>query len=518
MTLFLFGQFFFNKMNKQYCKSNYIKRLFSLSFKEQLHPIINRYTHSGNNETSYRNIKNKTNSLSFVHNKRGIQRLHQFSNMKYPYVVLTQILTIDINIFTIKFYVFIWQFLMSLIYNQIQDRIKIYTVDNRHCSITPMAKFNTTKTSKNFLEKKLSINNSIQNQFLFLENRFYSFDTQIQGKLFTCLHPEIIIRIMRKHIQDTCLIDLFRKLIYSDRLTIVQDINTKLYNLILVEADFFLNQQFNKCQIQIYTKYTLYIYEIRSSQKWRTCELTSLKSVIFAGIKAVLNQKIAKLQLCVKLKKFINVVIYLRYQFNYFFMFNGSIIKAGLFYMRFNRFLKRRLNIQINRPQLSYNCNKLSHLKWFNLSIQRQNKDIYLHLFDDKKDLKSLLYFKFNCVYISNNYILNELKLYQLCNIKGYPIAKLSWSPLSDYQIIAKFQKLYDFFFFYYSGALNSTSIQYIYHIVRYSCAKTLACKHKATLASIWTSISLKRHIHNIQHSRNFVLQKTWYVFIFLKK
>nr|YP_010581301.1 maturase K [Roridula gorgonias]UZT27622.1 maturase K [Roridula gorgonias] len=68
----------------------------------------------------------------------------------------------------------------------------------------------------------------------------------------------------------------------------------------------------------------------------------------------------------------------------------------------------------------------------------------------------------------------------KFCNGLGQPISKPVWAHLSDVDIIDRFGRIYRNLSHYHSGSLKKTSLYRIKYILRLSCARTLACKHKS--------------------------------------
>nr|AAK56069.1 maturase K [Nepenthes sp. HHM-2001-1] len=70
----------------------------------------------------------------------------------------------------------------------------------------------------------------------------------------------------------------------------------------------------------------------------------------------------------------------------------------------------------------------------------------------------------------------------KFCNILGHPISKPVWADLSDSDIIDRFGRICRSLSHYYSGSSRKKSLYRIKYILRLSCARTLARKHKSTV------------------------------------
>nr|AEI70691.1 maturase K [Velascoa recondita] len=69
----------------------------------------------------------------------------------------------------------------------------------------------------------------------------------------------------------------------------------------------------------------------------------------------------------------------------------------------------------------------------------------------------------------------------KLCNTLGHPISKPAWADSSDSDIIDRFSRICRNLSHYYSGSSKKKSLYRIKYILRLSCVKTLARKHKST-------------------------------------
>nr|YP_010837195.1 maturase K [Erythranthe platyphylla]WGC92844.1 maturase K [Erythranthe platyphylla] len=70
----------------------------------------------------------------------------------------------------------------------------------------------------------------------------------------------------------------------------------------------------------------------------------------------------------------------------------------------------------------------------------------------------------------------------KFCNVLGHPISKPVRADLSDFNIIDRFGRICRNLSHYYSGSSKKKSLYRIKYILRLSCARTLARKHKSTV------------------------------------
>nr|ATB17040.1 maturase K [Loasa insons] len=78
--------------------------------------------------------------------------------------------------------------------------------------------------------------------------------------------------------------------------------------------------------------------------------------------------------------------------------------------------------------------------------------------------------------------MIGSLAKAKFCNVLGHPISKPVWSDLSDSDIIDRFGRICRNLSHYHSGSSKKKSLYRINYILRLSCARTLARKHKSTV------------------------------------
>nr|YP_010514452.1 maturase K [Coursetia rostrata]UXL86105.1 maturase K [Coursetia rostrata] len=78
--------------------------------------------------------------------------------------------------------------------------------------------------------------------------------------------------------------------------------------------------------------------------------------------------------------------------------------------------------------------------------------------------------------------LIRSLAKANFCNVLGNPISKPVWADSSDFYIIDRFLRICRNLSHYYNGSSKKKSLYRIKYILRLSCIKTLACKHKSTV------------------------------------
>nr|AKA94421.1 maturase K [Oberholzeria etendekaensis]AKA94422.1 maturase K [Oberholzeria etendekaensis] len=78
--------------------------------------------------------------------------------------------------------------------------------------------------------------------------------------------------------------------------------------------------------------------------------------------------------------------------------------------------------------------------------------------------------------------LIRSLAKAKFCNVLGHPISKPVWVDSSDFDIIDRFLRICQNLSHYYNGSSKKKSLYRIKYILRLSCIKTLARKHKSTV------------------------------------
>lgn len=83
--------------------------------------------------------------------------------------------------------------------------------------------------------------------------------------------------------------------------------------------------------------------------------------------------------------------------------------------------------------------------------------------------------------------IVQRLALKGFCSTSGHPQPKKLWLNQEDNQIVLHYENTIRGIFGFYSGVDNRRYLQQVWYILKYSCAYTLANKHRCSLKKIFT-------------------------------
>jgi hypothetical protein len=352
--------------------------------------------------------------------------------------------------------------------------------------------------------------------FMTIEHKWQTYNKLITSQLSEYLHPEILIRTMSTEMQDITIIDFFRRGLHliafkscclheAVKNHYQKNIKNILYHLWAKEFDFFIKKEF----YILYNQFN-FIYNEKSSFLKKMTSLTStMKNLHLASKipKKCLQQSSYILE--VK-KERLQSSNYLRYGNQWITSFETNIGLIPIFIYRCIHFWKYRMGLLLKKSEFS--CIKLNQSNCYFLgSILRktqQKKTLSISLFNRSLMPKTWIEQKFMCIKLPLVNIICILSKYGLCDRIGYPISKSSWSTWPDSKIIERFTYILVSISIYYSGCINKKKLSHIQYILSYSCAKTLACKHKTNLRSIWYQYNKEFHQNSLLFKEKILMTK----------
>nr|QXE43461.1 maturase K [Oxalis pes-caprae] len=108
--------------------------------------------------------------------------------------------------------------------------------------------------------------------------------------------------------------------------------------------------------------------------------------------------------------------------------------------------------------------------------------------------------------------LVGSLSKSKFCNTLGYPISKPTWADSSDSDIMDRFVRICSNLSHYYRGSSKKKSLYRINYILRLSCVKTLARKHKSPVRAflkIFNSQVLEEFFTEKEQIRSFIFPRT---------
>nr|CFQ34546.1 maturase K [Oedipodium griffithianum] len=359
---------------------------------------------------------------------------------------------------------------------------------------------------------------SIHAVFPFIEDNFSHSNCILNTKIPYFLHPELLIRILRRRIQDASFLHSLRFILHRNKKLIILDTNFLFYqkettrlslflwHSYLYELEFFL---VNLCKNFNYFKSLSYLAILDQT--------SCIKKVQY-----VINPLWNKLQIfffCKKNPSF----HYIRYENNYILSIKSPNYLAENWKFFFFKFWQYYFHFsfkpyRIRIKKISKNC---FFFLGYIFGIQTKITMIRTKMLDDLPKTSLVNKEVYSITPISS--LIGLLARERFCDPLGHPISKLAWTTLTDDEIFNRFNQIWKNIFYYYSGCINKKNLYQIQYILRFSCAKTLACKHKSTIRFIWKKhgsnsfaksfFSKKQELICLKFSKMYpFLKKIWYL------
>nr|YP_010194388.1 maturase K [Pallavicinia lyellii]QZZ24677.1 maturase K [Pallavicinia lyellii]QZZ24761.1 maturase K [Pallavicinia lyellii] len=312
-----------------------------------------------------------------------------------------------------------------------------------------------------------------------MEDKISNFNNSLDFIIPHSVHPEKLIRIFRRHIFDIPFIHLLRILFHREKTMILLNSDTSFYPR---------ENQFH------YFLWNYYIYEFEYSllSVWKQIYWFHSSLFWFSFDRISFVQKIGNIskQLDFVDRSFAqkcNSIHYVRYR-------NNSIINVGTntelpidFWRVFFNILWEKYFHSWLKPDrvsiINLYKNALS-LLGYTIHTEKKSVTIRIQLVNYSIDTNSIT--EQFCGIIPTLPLIELLAKENFCDISGRPICKLPWTTLADNEIFGRFDRIVKNIFCYYSGCFKKKGLYQLQYVLRFSCAKTLACKHKSTIRTVW--------------------------------
>jgi hypothetical protein len=313
---------------------------------------------------------------------------------------------------------------------------------------------------------------SIHSIFPFLEDKFPHSNYISDARIPYSIHPEILVRTFRRWIRDAPSLHPLRSVLYEYRnspenlqrsIIVVPRVNTRLFL-------FLWNYYVYECESILFSLLKRSSHSRSLSHRsfpQRTHFHRKIKHIIIFSrrnsLKSIWLLKDPKIN-------------YVRYGERSIIAIKGThlLVKKCRYYLLIFRQCYFHLwsePYRVCSHQLSKNC---SSSPGYFLRVRMNPLLVRTKMLDEL--------FIADLITDEIDPILGLLAREKLCDISGRPISKLSWTSLTDDDILNRFDQIWRNLFHYYSGSFGRDGLYRIKYILSLSCAKTLACKHKSTI------------------------------------
>nr|YP_010475809.1 maturase K [Corydalis pseudoadoxa]UVH70096.1 maturase K [Corydalis pseudoadoxa] len=323
---------------------------------------------------------------------------------------------------------------------------------------------------------------SIHSTFSFLEDKFSHLNNVSEILIPYPIHLEILVQNLRSWIQDAPSLHLFRLFLHESR-------NWASLITQKKSISFFSNSKEN--QRFFLFLYNSHVYEWESLFMFLRKQSLYLRSTSFGNLleRTYFYGKIEHPRGVFR-KDFQNILWLFKDPFMHYVRYQGkSILASRGSFLLMNKW-KCHLVIlwqcyfdlwsQADRININLFSNHSFEFLSY-LSIVRRNPSVVRTQMLENAFQMEILSKKFETL-VPIIPMMESLAKAQFCNVLGHPISKPSRTELPDYDILNRFSRICRNFFYYYSGSSEKKSLYRVKYILRISCARTLARKHKSTV------------------------------------
>nr|YP_009689913.1 maturase K [Justicia leptostachya]QEG53938.2 maturase K [Justicia leptostachya] len=320
---------------------------------------------------------------------------------------------------------------------------------------------------------------SIHSVFPFLEENFPHLNLVLDILIPYSVHVEILVQTLRYWLKDTSSLHLVRFFLneYCNWNTLIR----------LKKA----SSSFSKRDERLFLfLYNSHVGEYESVLFFLRNQSSYLRSTSFG----VFNERISFYG---KIEYFVNVfkdfqgnlwlvkepcMHYIRYQRRFILASKGT----SLFMNKWKRYLitfwQAYFSLWFHPRRIYRNklCNHFLEFLGYLSSVRMKPSVIRSKFFENVFPIKNAIK-KFDTL-IPIFPMIASLAKAKVCNVLGHPISKSVWADLSDSNIIQRFGRICRNLSHYHSGSSTTKSLYRIKYILRLSCARTLARKHKSTV------------------------------------
>nr|QWW92939.1 maturase K [Delavayella serrata] len=311
-----------------------------------------------------------------------------------------------------------------------------------------------------------------------MEDKFNNSTICLDTTIPYSLHPETLIRLFRRDISDTSFLHFLRLLLHQN-----ENIAFSLPEFFLRKNEFYnllWNFQIHKFEYSLINIWKQF-YHSSSTLFWFFIDRTSFVQKIRYICEKLTSEPIDEI-----VEK-TYLIHYARYQNTLVVSTNGNLY---VFVKNWNLFLLIfwekyfHLWFEPYRVDIKDLSKKPVYFLGYLLRIRTKNTLIQIKLVNHSIDTNFIT--QEFCTIVPIVPLIRLLAKEKFCNISGRPVCRVSWTTLTDHEIFQRFDQIIRNIFFYYSGSIEKKGLYQLHYILRFSCAKTLACKHKSNIRTVW--------------------------------
>nr|AVD50333.1 maturase K [Persicaria virginiana]AVD50334.1 maturase K [Persicaria virginiana] len=326
--------------------------------------------------------------------------------------------------------------------------------------------------------KKYQNLRSIHSIFPFLEDKFSRLNYVLDILIPHPIHLEILVQTIRYWVKDTSCLHLLRFFLYeycNSVITLKRSFSKNpnkrfflfLYNSYVCECEsifVFLRNQSSHLRSISYGAFLARVYFYRKSEHFVKVFTKHLRVILWFFKDPFLH--------------------YVRYQGKWILASRGTFLLMTKLKYYFVNFWQCTFSLWLQprtrRIYINQSANQPIDFMGFLLSVRLNTCVVRSQMLENAFLIDNGIK-KFETL-VPIMPLVGSLAKAKFCNVLGHPVSKPAWSDLSDSDIIRRFGRMCRNLSHYYSGSSKKGSLYRIKYILRLSCARTLARKHKSTV------------------------------------
>ena len=320
---------------------------------------------------------------------------------------------------------------------------------------------------------------SIHSIFPFLEDKFSRLNYVLDILIPYPVHLEILVQTIRYWVKDTSCLHLLRFFLYeycNNVITLKKSVSNfskkKNQRLLL----FLYNSHVCECE-------SIFVFLRNQSSHLRSTSSGAFLARVYFYVKLEPLVKVFTKHFQVILWFFKDPFLhYVRYQGKWILASKGTFFlmtKLKYYLVNFCQ-CNFSLWLQPRRIYINQSSNQPIDFMGFLLSVRLNPSVVRSQMLENSFLIDNGIK-KFETL-VPIMPLIGSLAKAKFCNVLGHPISKPAWADLSDSDIIRRFGRMCRNLSHYYSGSSRKGSLYRIKYILRLSCARTLARKHKSTV------------------------------------
>nr|CEJ95569.1 maturase K [Mitchella repens] len=320
---------------------------------------------------------------------------------------------------------------------------------------------------------------SIHSLFPFLENNFSNFNSVLDILIPRAVHLEILVQTLRYWVKDASALHLLRLFFHEYWSWNTLSARKKLHFSPKRNQRFF----FLLYNSHAYEYESIFAFLRNQSSRLRSTSFVFfLERLYFYGKKERLVEVVAK-DFRVSLWLFTDPFMhYVRYQGKSILVSKGTPLLMNKWKSYLVNFWQYHFDLWFHSGRVYINkfSNHSLDFVGYRSSVRLNPAMVRGQMLENSFLINNAI--KKLDMLVPSIPLIRSLAKAKFCNLLGHPVSKPVWTDLSDSDMIDRFGYICRNLSHYHSGSSKKKSLYRIKYILRLSCAKTLAGKHKSTV------------------------------------